>query len=201
MRNLAFLLFIFSFLPYYPFQIEKSMEKENVLINSVQMKNHQEIKGLKMPENQIPEGINQNWYSEVQKNIEKEEYNITYQERIKILNGGSGYQAPNRAQGFRTYFTKEVIKVVPREEEPSWEWGLSLQNQTEDLKENVSIYVEENRLEFDRGWIKEWYINSSDGLEQGFTVPSRIQDDKSLKIDLKLLREFKGCIFRRRESG
>ncbi|MCX7829777.1 MAG: hypothetical protein N2445_01770, partial [Acidobacteria bacterium] len=114
----------------------------------------------------LPKGVERNWFSEVQKNIEKEEYNITYQEGVKSLDCGSFYQAPNRAQGFRTYFTEEGIKVVSRtEEEPSWEWGLSLQNQIEELNENVNIYVKENRIEFDRGWIKEWYINSPDGLE------------------------------------
>src|SRR5262245_28157785 len=37
------------------------------------------------------------------------------------------WQAPNRAQDLRTFFSERETRVVPRREEnPSWEWGLKL---------------------------------------------------------------------------
>jgi hypothetical protein len=35
---------------------------------------------------------------------------------------------------------------------------------------NGSVQIKDNRITYDRGNIKEWYINDSKGLEQGFTL-------------------------------
>src|SRR5262245_17876538 len=45
----------------------------------------------------------------------------------ELSNEGAGWQAPNRAQGFRTRFEADGIRLVPREAgTDGWEWGLSL---------------------------------------------------------------------------
>jgi hypothetical protein len=35
------------------------------------------------------------------------------------------------------------------------------------------LYVEQDRIEFDRGPLTEWFVNTPEGLEHGFTVPVR----------------------------
>jgi len=56
--------------------------------------------------------------------IQAREYELSWQA------DRGAWQAPNRAQNLRTYFTDAGIRVVPRleqdPEQPSWEWGLSL---------------------------------------------------------------------------
>jgi hypothetical protein len=127
------------------------------------------------------QSVEPGWMRTVQQNIQREEYFITWQDATPLQELKSAYQAPNRAQGFRTYFTEDGIRVVPRpEEKPSWEWGLALVDvaQAPPPANNGAQpwaavpQVNENRIEFDRGWITEWYVNSPEGLEQGFTLPA-----------------------------
>jgi len=69
-------------------------------------------------------GVQADWWGQVQENIQKEEYHVTWQDDTVLPDVKGGWQAPNRAQGFRTHFTDEGIRVVPRTGEmPSWEWG------------------------------------------------------------------------------
>ena len=69
----------------------------------------------------LPQGIDPGWWGQVQGDIQREEYALSWQEQP------GAWQAPNRAQGFRTTFTEDGIRVVPRTGEGStWEWGLAL---------------------------------------------------------------------------
>jgi len=73
------------------------------------------------------EGVPADWWSQVQKHIGDSEYHVTWQDRTAIDDIDAAWQAPNRSQNLRTYFTGEGIRVVPRTGEPAaWEWGLSL---------------------------------------------------------------------------
>lgn len=56
----------------------------------------------------LPADVSQNWCSGVRENIREQEYHISLQK------DGEGYQAPNRAQNLRTWFTSKGIKVVNR---------------------------------------------------------------------------------------
>ena len=70
----------------------------------------------------LPAGVASDWRSQAQANIQKEEYNITWQDETILPDAKAAWQAPNRAQGFRTYFTEDGIRVVPRAgEKPEWE--------------------------------------------------------------------------------
>ena len=129
----------------------------------------------------VPQNASPDWWSGVQADIQRAEYNITWQDETVLPDLKGAYQAPNRAQGFRTYFTEEGIRVMPRTEaQPEWEWGLSLaglpaacsSQLAAGKSEKPGIHVSDNRIEFDRGWITEWYVNSPEGLELGFTLPS-----------------------------
>ncbi len=62
--------------------------------------------------------------------IQAEEYNITWDEHTALPELPAAYQAPNRANGFRTYFTQTGPVIIPRQlqdgEPLPWRWGVSL---------------------------------------------------------------------------
>ncbi len=134
---------------------------------------------------QLPPGVSGDWWTQVEKNIREEEYHFS------PASGGKNslYQAPNRAQGFRGYFSGKGVRLVPRtEEKPSWEWGLELVDKVEDGRLKAEVKATGNRIEIDRGGIIEWYINNDNGLEQGFIVmkPLPSTEPGKLCIDMKL---------------
>jgi len=62
----------------------------------------------------LPPGVTTDWWSAVQENIRRSEYRVTWQERTLLPGSRPAYQAPNRAQNLRIYFTPEGIRVLPR---------------------------------------------------------------------------------------
>ncbi len=135
----------------------------------------------------LPQGASQNWWTAVQQDIEKEEYNISSAPaESKAL-----YQAPNRAHGFRTYFTEEGIRVVPRtEQEDGWELGLSLvrfgRAGKPQLVARQVLSVHDNTADYHRGGISEWYINDARGLEQGFRISAPPDGEGPLILEMTL---------------
>jgi len=78
-------------------------------------------------EQNLPKDVSGNWWTKVQKDIEESEYNITWQEKPAIEGLGECWQAPNRANNLRTYFTPSGPLVIRRTEaQPSWQWGVEL---------------------------------------------------------------------------
>ncbi|MCU0225909.1 MAG: integrin alpha [Acidobacteria bacterium] len=119
----------------------------------------------------LPDGVSADWWSQVQTGIEASEYHVSWVT-------GQGYQAPNRAHDFRTWFAENGIRVVPRRDEvPAWEWGLSLSawGRAGALQPvgRARLAAHENRVDVDRDGILEWYVNDPRGLEQGFTIAAR----------------------------
>ncbi len=115
------------------------------------------------------------WLAAIEQEIARAEYEITWQTQTVLEDLTAAWHAPNRAQGFRTYFADEGIRMVPRSEEsPAWEWRLSLfgwgRPGAVEAVEAAVLRAEANRIEYDRGDILEWYVNDARGLEQGFTL-------------------------------
>jgi trimeric autotransporter adhesin len=82
------------------------------------------------------------------------------------------FQARNAAQGLAMDFSQETVHFRAGESV----WGLRL----EDIGCGNNVRLPEaspvriaNGLEYNRGLVKEWYLNGPLGLEQGFTVSSR----------------------------
>src|SRR5262245_9483281 len=55
------------------------------------------------------------WLTNVQADIQKSEYAITWQDHTYLADVPTAYQAPNRAHNFRTYFTESGIRLIPRQ--------------------------------------------------------------------------------------
>ena len=115
------------------------------------------------------------WWATVQENIRQQEYHITWQERSVIPGAGPAYQAPNRAHNLRTYFYPDGIRIVRRTEQtPSWVFGLALSGfgREGDIQAvaAAALVTAENRIEYHRADLTEWYVNDERGLKQGFTI-------------------------------
>ena len=136
------------------------------------------------------------WFSTVQDQIRRSEYEVRWQEKTHLPDLPAAFQAPNRAQNLRTYFTPTGIRVIPRTGDPSaWEWGLEFARIgraiIRQVPERAEPSVERNRVEYRRGTLLEWYVNGPRGLEQGFTLaePPALKPDRPvahLCLDLRV---------------
>jgi len=115
------------------------------------------------------------WLASIQKDIASSEYHLTWQDTTVVDDLDAAWQAPNRAQGFRTYFTDRGIRVVPRTgEQPAWEWGLTLVRYGRGAVIRpvaaAARSAQSNRINYDRGDVAEWYVNGPKGLKQSFQL-------------------------------
>jgi hypothetical protein len=124
-------------------------------------------------------GVSTDWWALVQEDIRKSEYYVTWQEQTYLPDLPAAYQAPNRANDLRTYFKPTNPVVIPRVwseagETPPWRWELSLtawgREGAVQAVPAATMQVEENRVEYRREGLVEWYGNDETGLEQGFTI-------------------------------
>ncbi len=121
--------------------------------------------------------VPEDWWSTVQQEVAASEYEITWQNQTALTGLDAAWQAPNRAHGFRSYFTPEGIRVVPRTEpSPSWQWGLALVAYGRGAEAwplpASSLLAAGNRVDYRRGVLEEWFVNSPRGLEHGFFLPA-----------------------------
>ena len=121
---------------------------------------------------EVPEGLTKTAWEKIRASIERDRYRLNKDDR------SGEYQAPNYAHGFHTTFTREGFEVSPRKEEKAWIWGLSLSkygygSDLHAVTGAEKIITKDNRIEYHRGDMVEWYINDHRGLEQGFTLKAR----------------------------
>ncbi|MEM7346260.1 MAG: hypothetical protein AAF485_18625, partial [Chloroflexota bacterium] len=164
---------------------------------------------------ELPEGVSENWLAMAQESIRQAEYEITWQETTALADGTAAYQAPNREQNLRTYFTPNGIQMTPRvldqpEGEQShdpvtftqgqaadWQWGMQLSSygygdNLLPLDHTPELVVDGNRVEYRYAHLVEWYLNDERGLEQGFTLnepPAVAAEGDPLVIELALSGE------------
>ncbi|UCF68218.1 MAG: VCBS repeat-containing protein, partial [Acidobacteriota bacterium] len=108
--------------------------------------------------------------------------------------GIAGHSADNPAHGFRTWFSENGIRVVPRAPTTSsWQLGMRIVRwgDAEDPREIApgSVITGGQRVEISRRGMTEWYLNDSRGLEQGFTIakpPRQKQPDERAPATLVL---------------
>ena len=106
----------------------------------------------------------------------EERYDVVWQAGTPLPGVAGAWQAPNRAQGYRTFFTERGLHVRPRSAaDGDWDWSLFLTHwgragHTTAVRATEPA-VEGSRIRYARGGLEEWYVNTDAGLEQGFSLP------------------------------
>ncbi len=125
---------------------------------------------------------------------------------------GEVWHAANPTQGMNAYFSRDGVKVVERsEEKPGWELGLRVTGYGYG-QQMLSVGAGEmkadgNRIAYARPVInsdsaihhpqsafKEWYVNDSTGVEQGFTIevaPGGRIEGEALRVRMELAAGWK----------
>jgi hypothetical protein len=127
------------------------------------------------------------WEIGVEDDLTAREYWITWQDHTQLDDVAAAWHAPNRVQGFRTYFTPNGVRVIPRtSDQPSWDWGLSLaeygRGSVTHPVEQAKLFPDENRIRLDHHEIDEWFGNEPRGLKHGFVLHAP-PDDENAPID------------------
>jgi hypothetical protein len=153
--------------------------------------------GLASPGTPAAAGLDADWWSAVQEDIRTSEYHITWQEQTYLLDLPAAYQAPNRAHNLRTYFTPGGPIVIPRvwgeeSDVPPWRWEARLvawgRAGALEAVPAAALEVQENRIEYLRGDIQEWFNNDEEGLAQGWRIDAPPQaGDASAPLQLDLI--------------
>jgi hypothetical protein len=98
-----------------------------------------------------------------------------------------GVQAPNRAQGLRTYFRATGLEVVPRQSETTWRFAWRTSGWGREGRMRRAADVEPRcdgvRAVYERDGWTEWYENRAEGVEQWFTIHERVPGAGALRIE------------------
>src|SRR5262245_56081514 len=123
---------------------------------------------------------------------------IRYEVRAgTALTGGTGvreFSAANPEQALRARFTPGGVEVTPDRAQQAldWRWGMRLTayGYGEPLTPlgPVEILGSGNRVEYRYGSaLTEWYVNTAQGIEQGFTLEGRPEGARAgLPLELAL---------------
>jgi hypothetical protein len=101
----------------------------------------------------------------------------------------AGLQAPNRAHNLRTTFTEQGIEVLPRTAKdmaPAWRfaWATTAVGRAGGMQaaSPASPRIDGSRVVYPRDGWSEWYENTPEGLEQGFTIERRPEGEGPVRI-------------------
>jgi uncharacterized repeat protein (TIGR01451 family) len=122
---------------------------------------------------ELPAGLTRDDWGEIRRSIQRSEYHACRVARG--LGAGTALQASNPQQAYRTRFRREGIEIVPQAStRASWRLGLSATGYgyEGDVRalEAAEPRSEQERVEYRRGLVTEWYVNRPGGLEQGFEL-------------------------------
>ncbi len=131
------------------------------------------------------------WIGEIERSIQESEYHVTWQDQTVLPDLKAAWQAPNRAQNLRFYFTEGGLRVVDRTAEGSPELlrlvvvgvgrdGAILPPDRSD----VAFAVEAGRLEARGPGLTEIFVNSSAGLRHSIEIAKPPVGDGPLRITL-----------------
>jgi len=102
--------------------------------------------------------------------VRRAEHDVEWVQRTVLPELEEAYQARNRRQGLRAYFSSKGTQVLPRwEATPTWRLGMELVSD----EAVEAVRAKGRRIELARTGIVEWFVNHDRGLEHGFTVVGR----------------------------
>lgn len=134
-------------------------------------------------EARFPGGADEVWWSRVQRGLAEGEYHPAENRQ--------GLQAPNRAHNLRTYFEPTGIRVHDRTAPGGPELvslsfaGMGRGAGLAPVAAGVVTHAGA-RVEIRRPGVVEWYENSAQGLEQGFTLGTRPEGEGPLVLELSV---------------
>ena len=142
----------------------------------------------KQPVEKSSSNIDQNWYSKAMENIQKTEYNISYDKEL------GAYQSPNRKNNIRFIYHKDGFTAVTRDakEEKGEEWSvelrirnyeLGIKNYELGIKKEV-LNVAENKAYIENENFRIDYINNEDGMRQDFIIKQKPEGAGKLRLNL-----------------
>ena len=140
----------------------------------------------------VPEGLTKTEWGKIRATIERDQY------RFHTGKHKNMYQATNHAQGMSFTFTSEGLEVRLKKQKGARTWGLRLKRygygtNLHDASAVEDFVVQDNRIEYHRRELIEWYINDHRGLEQGFTLqqkPAGSKDAAPLELHLASVSNF-----------
>lgn len=139
----------------------------------------------------LPPGTSPDWLNRVQQNLRNEEYFIRTTDSASSQPEVVRYRASNTSQNLQADFAESRISLAPRstQSDRKWKWSLRMDYTVSGFAGDKTplLNVDRNRIEYHRKGIVEWYVNSPDGIEQGFTIyaPSRAAE-KELALDMQI---------------
>ncbi len=107
------------------------------------------------------------WRSEIQRDLERREYDITWRATSPAPGAWSGYQAPNRTLGARVGFDLDGVHLAPRTSEQA-DWRLSLRLSLSEQRQTGArtLSIKKNQATYRRPEWTECYTNDRRGLLQ-----------------------------------
>jgi uncharacterized repeat protein (TIGR01451 family) len=121
------------------------------------------------PERNAPPGLGQQDREQLRRAVRRAEYHAT-----PLPGETATLQAPNRQQRYRTVFRREGIEISSGIPAASWRLALSVTGYgyEGDVRPigRAEPEAREERIDYRRARLTEWYINRPGGLEQGFEL-------------------------------
>jgi len=133
------------------------------------------VPGVTMAGPASAEDIPDDWWAQVQEDIRQSEYHITWQEHSALPDLAAAYQAPNRAQNLRFYFTEDGIRVIPRTGDVAWELGLGVRDAGP-----AELVAQAQRIAYQRADFVETFTNTEAGLQHAVALDGNAAFDLTL---------------------
>ena len=127
------------------------------------------------------ENIDRDWYSSALENIQKEEYDISYN---KVLDA---YQSPNRKNNIRFIYHKDGFTAETRDagDEKNDEWSVELRIRNYELGiENEELTTAGNKAYIEDDNIRIDYTNDKNGMRQDFIIKNRPEGEGKLRLNI-----------------
>jgi hypothetical protein len=124
------------------------------------------------------------------KALDAERFKVESRERSPFGDGGGGYLGMSHDENLNAWFDEEGVTVRPTlpEKERGRAWRMRMRLKAYgygaalyEAPGRAALKVKECRVEYARGGVLEWYVNRSEGIEQGFTLGARPVRGKGVK--------------------
>ena len=137
----------------------------------------------------VPKKLQQDWLPKITEDIRQREYFFHFAPVVSGKSKKNIWQAPNRKHDLRIYAGDNSVEILERRGEGKR--LLQLKTVAFGRSGNLrapsrgSISAHKNRLQIERTALSEWYVNTEQGIEQGFTLSKKIAGNKPLVIMLE----------------